>query len=95
MYMLRKQIIILISGCFGLLLLCGAAIFVPLVPVLQARQKWNARSFDRYRLEVDITTLVKFCHYSIDVAGDQIVAVHQNWCDEMGWGYIQPLVGFD
>lgn len=89
--MSRNQTIILITSCFGLMLLCGFALFVPLVPVLQARQKWNDRPYDHYRLEVDITTLVKFCHYSVDVTGNQIVAVNQNWCDEMGWGYIQPL----
>lgn len=74
-----------------LMVLCGAALFIPLFPILQARQKWNNRPFRHYRLEVDITTLVKFCHYSIDVSGDRIVAVNQNWCDEMGWGYIAPL----
>lgn len=73
------------------MLLCGTAAFVPMMPVLRERQKWQDRPFQHYRLEVDLTTLVKFCHYSVDVSGDQIVAVHQSWCDEMGWGYIAPL----
>ena len=73
------------------MLLCGATLLAPLVPVLQARAKWRGREFARYRLEVDVVTLVKFCHYSVDVSGETIVAIHQNWCDEMGWGYIHPL----
>lgn len=89
--MSRKQIVLLVSAVYILLLLCGAVAFAPLAPVLNARRKWNGRDFVRYRLQVDITTLVKFCHYDVEIAGNQIVRVHQNWCDEMGWGYIQPL----
>ena len=87
----RRTTVILAGSLLFFIILCLLIALLPRLPLMVAKQRWQSRPFDRYRVKVEFSTIYKNCYYDVEVNHYEVSRIYQNWCDQLGEGFIQPL----
>ena len=85
------RILVAVAALVGVVLSCALLIWLPRAPLWLAQQRWQNRPFQTYRMVIDVTMYTQFCKLDVVVHNDEVITVHENWCDRQGLFYTDPL----
>lgn len=87
----RRTTVVLAGSLLFFVTICLLLTLLPRLPLLVAKQRWQRRPFERYRVKVEFNTIYKNCYYDVEVNRFEVTRIYQNWCDQLGEGFIEPL----